>query len=212
METLFIIMMVSFFVVMPAFGIWAVIHHTRRQRANLERLAADLGLRLDPPVPPRGITAAPPALVGSIRGKAVKIHTFSTGSGKSRTTWTAVVVTPVLTGDMTCSITRQGFGTRVLQLFGAKEITVGNREFDDAWFVQTNQPDFLRAALLPELQLKFRPFRGAFKLEKGLVTYTEQGFIADDAARIRFGQATELACDLADLAEVQARHGAKGGA
>jgi hypothetical protein len=121
-----------------------------------------------------------------------------------------VVVTPVLTGDMTCSITRQGFGTRVLQLFGAKEITVGNREFDDAWFVQTNQPDFLRAALLPELQQKFRPFRGAFKLEQGLVTYTEQGLIANEASRIRFGQATELACDLADLAEVQARHGGKG--
>ena len=210
METLSVLMMVAFFVGVPVLAVWAMIHSTRKMRTQFERLAANLGLRLDPPQPPRGITAPPPSLVGSIRGKAVKIHTYSTGSGKSRTTWTEVVVTPVLAGDMTFGFTREGFGTRVMQLFGAKEIKVGNREFDEAWFVQTNRPDFLRAALLPELQQKFRPFRGVCKLEQGLVTYTERGLLANEATRHRFEQAMELACDLADLAEVQARHAAKG--
>ncbi|MEY3773324.1 MAG: hypothetical protein RLZZ129_104 [Verrucomicrobiota bacterium] len=210
METLSVLMMVAFFVVVPVLAVWAMIHSTRKMRAQFERLAANLGLLLDPPEPPRGITAPPPSLVGSIRGKAVKIHVYSTGSGKSRTTWTEVVVTPVLAGDMTFGFTREGFGTRVMQLFGAKEIKVGNREFDEAWFVQTNRPDFLRAALLPELQQKFRPFRGVCKLEQGLVTYTERGLLANEATRHRFEQAMELACDLADLAEVQARHAAKG--
>jgi len=119
-------------------------------------------------------------------------------------------VTPILSGIMTFSITREGFGSRFLKMFGAKEIKVGDREFDDAWFVQTNRPEFLRAALLPELQQKFRPFSGVFKLESGMVTYSEQGLLTNEAACHRFELATDLACDLADIAEVHARHDDRG--
>ena len=42
---------------------------------------------------------------------------------------------------------RQGFTTRIMEFFGTKEITVGDAAFDAAWFVQTNQPEFLAAAL-----------------------------------------------------------------
>jgi hypothetical protein len=210
MEILFIVTMVTLFTVVLALVIWTAIRNTRRVHANLVRLAGNLGLRLDPPDPPRGLMGEQPCLLGSIRGKAVKIDTYTTGSGKSQSIWTEVEVTPVLTGDMTFSITREGIGTRFLKMFGAKEIKVGDREFDDAWFVQTNRPEFLRAALLPELQQKFRPFRGAFKLESGLVTYTEQGLLTNEATCHRFELATHLACDLADVAEVHARHDDRG--
>jgi hypothetical protein len=210
MKELSIGMMVFFFAVVPVAMIWAVAKSTRRIRENMARLAADLGLRLDPPEQPKGWLAPPQRALGHVRGKAVLIHTYSTGSGKSRRTWTALTVTPNLKGDLTFSLSREGFGTRVLQLFGAKEITVGNREFDEAWFVQTNDPDFLRAALLPEVQQKFRPFRGTFKLENSAISYVEEGVIQNDERRLRYVQAADLVCDLADVAEVHARHDDKG--
>lgn len=210
MKELSIVMMVLFFVIAPIAMIWAVVKSTRRIRENMARLAADLGLRLDPPEQPKSWLAPPQRALGHIRGKAVLIHTYSTGSGKSRRTWTALAVTPNLKGNLTFSLSREGFGTRVRQLFGAKEITVGNREFDEAWFVQTNDPDFLRAALLPELQQKFRPFRGTFKLENSAVSYVEEGIIQNDERRLRYVQAADLVCDLADVAEVHARHEGKG--
>lgn len=210
MKELSIGMMVLFFVIAPLAMMWAVVKSTRRIRENIARLAADLGLQLDPPEPAKGFLAPPQRAFGHIRGKAVLIHSYATGSGKSRRTWTALEATPNLKGGLTFSLSREGFGTRVMQLFGAKEVTVGNRDFDEAWFVQTNEPDFLRAALLPELQQKFRPFRGTFKLEKTAVAYVEEGVIQNDERRLRFVQAADLVCDLADVAEVHARHDDKG--
>ncbi len=210
MKELSIGITVIFFAVVPIVLIWAIVKATRRIRENMVRLATDLGLQLDPLEPAKGWLAQPQRVVGHIRGKAVLIHTYTTGAGKSRHTWTALVVTPNLKGDLTFSLSRQGFGVRVLQLFGAKEITVGNREFDDTWFVQTNEPEFLRVALLPELQQKFRPFRGTFKLENSAVAYVEEGAIQNDERRLRFVQAADLVCDLANVAEVHARHDDKG--
>ncbi len=103
----------------------------------------------------------------------------------------------------------KGLGTKLQELFGAREIVVGVPEFDAAWFVQTNAPDFLRPALLPELLEKFREFRGAFKLEKGQVTYVEMGQFDSEERCRRFESAVSLACDLADIAEVYARHGGR---
>ncbi len=200
------LLMILFFIGMPILLVRAGIKSVRRMRENFARLATNLQLQLDPPEPPSGWFSALPSVIGQRRGKQVRIHTYSTGSGKSRRTWTAAAVTPAMTGGLTFSFTRQGFGSKLGQLFGAKEITVGNREFDDAWFIATNEPDFLRAALLPELQQKFRPFRGSFKLEKGVVTYVEQGNLVGDERRHRYELAVELACNLADIAEVQARH------
>lgn len=180
-----------------------------RNRELVGQLAGRLGLELEAAKPALGVFYPSPRAHGRIRGKAVSLYNYTTGSGKSRTTWSAVSATPAADAGLNFWFARQGFATKVQEFFGYKEIIVGSPEFDAAWFVQTNKPDFLRPALLPELLEKFREFRGAFKLEKGQVTYVERGQFDSEERCRRFENAVGLACDLADIAEVYARHGGR---
>lgn len=150
----------------------------------------------------------PPRITGSLRGKQVELSSYTTGSGKSRKTWAAISVMPTQAVALTFSISRQGFLTKLQTLFGAREITVGDRAFDDRWFIQTNKPDFFQAALLPELRAKIDAAasggaRGEFKLQDGAVRYAEQGGFTDERCA-RYEALLPLLCDLADVAEVEA--------
>ncbi len=177
--------------------------------ARVQGMATRLGLGLPPPKLVLGMFYPPPRATGMIRGKRVEIFNFSTGSGKSRKTWSALSAAPQASGGLTFSFVRQGLGTRLRGMFGAKEIKVGDRVFDEHWFIETNQPDFFRAALLPELRVKFSIREGAtppgsFTLEDGVVKYVEAGSFSSDEKCARFEHLIEVVCDLADVAEVWA--------
>lgn len=178
---------------------------SRRAYENLRRLAEQLGLQAEVLAPRLGFYALP-AAAGAARGKRVRLHNFTTGAGKSRRTWSAVGVAPAADGGLTFQLGREGLATRLRRLLGAKEIKVGNAAFDDAWFIETNAPDFFAAALLPELQQKLDGLPGRWRLEDGVVTYAEEGLFSDDRRCARMPQALDAACDLADVAEVYARH------
>ncbi len=197
--------MIAGFFVFFGFMAWAGARSSTRARDNARRMAGELGLELEAATPTLGIFYPHPRATGRIRGKAAALYNFTTGSGKSRRTWSALAVTPAATGGLTFKLSPQGFGTKLVQLFGAKEITVGNPGFDAAWFIQTNEPDFFRAALLPELQEKIRPCRGRFALEENQVTYVEEGTFADMERCRRMAAVMTVVGDLADVAEVFAR-------
>jgi len=104
---------------------------------------------------------------------------------------------------------RQGFTTRIMEFFGTKEITVGDAAFDAAWFVQTNQPEFLAAALVPEIRARGMAAlaaraKGSFSLKDGAVRYAEQGTLASAVQLARLEQQVPLLHYLADLTDVAA--------
>jgi hypothetical protein len=198
-----------FFVVVVSVGIKA----GKRARVRVGRLAEELGLALEPPQITLGIFQGPPRASGVRRGKRIEIYNYSTGSGKSRTTWSAISAQPRADGGLTFKITSQGFGSKIATLFGAREIQVGDAEFDAAWFIETNRPEFLTAALLPEFRAKLqstaRGRRGVFKLEHGKVVYAEVGGFFDEARCQRFAAIADIVCDFADMAEVHASSGGR---
>lgn len=201
-----VIILVAVFAGLVGGACWLGYLTQRRARENLRALAARLGLTF---APGRGWFGRSRA-DGHRRGKPLEFFNYTTGSGKSQQVWSAMRVRPAMSGGLSFTIQPQGFGTKVLGLFGAREITVGDRGFDDAWFVQTNQPDFFRAALIAEIREKFAAARqagakGRFTLEKGAVAYVEQGTFYDRRRCARFELLAELVCDLADIAEVSAR-------
>ncbi len=188
----------------------------KKSSANLRRVAESLGLSADADNP--GFFQGEPHATGTVRGKQVVMGTYSTGSGKSRTHWCFISAYPGRDGGLSFSLRRQGFGTRVMEVFGWKEIQVGDPAFDARWFVQTNQPDFFRAALVPEIRTRIdelsnasRVRDGHLQLEKGAVRYAEQGSFSNDAIAERVGRAAEVVLDLADLAEVYASEQGKSG-
>ena len=152
--------------------------------------------------------STPLAAEGVRAGRRVRVHTFTTGSGKSRTTWLEVAVLGV-PGRLELSLVRQGFGTKIAEWFGTKEITVGDPAFDARWFVKTNREEFVAAALLPETRARIDAVAGLggrslrIEVQAGMVKYVEQGSITQAAMR-RAEQVFPMLEELAALAEVEA--------
>ncbi|HZP59714.1 MAG TPA: hypothetical protein VFB27_05265 [Opitutaceae bacterium] len=196
------------FIVIPLIGglvIWSAWIQKRKAAANLQKLAAQLGLEF---LPARGWLARP-SVAGTRRGKVVQIFNYTTGSGKSQTTWSAARVQLAAPGPLTFKLKKRGVASKLTALFGARDISVGDADFDRAWFVQTNQPEFLCAALLPELREKLMAARragasGAFELTGAEVKYAEIGSFATAKRTDRFATLIDLLGDLADVADVAA--------
>lgn len=195
----------------PLLIAWVGARASATARRNGQALADRLGLALEPAQPKFGRFYPAPKASGMIRGKRAAFFSFATGSGKSRVIWAAMTITPVAAGGLTFAIDRQGILTRLGELFGTKEVQVGDPAFDAAWFIQTNQPEFFRAAFLPELRAKLTALydqgqlRGGLGLKDGVVMYKEQGAFHQEAQCARLAGVVDLACDLADVAEVWAK-------
>lgn len=178
--------------------------HSRRTRDEVRAFAQRSGLRVEEEAI-LGFVAVK-SLEGEQHGRKIRFWSYTQGSGKSRRHWIAVSVTPQMAGDLTGEFSRQGLGAKIMELFGAKEILVGDRAFDDAWFVRTNRPEFLAAALGPGIGARFMalaPDRtgSCYRLEAGHVRYAEQGnFSAASLARLE--TQLPLLHELADIAEV----------
>jgi hypothetical protein len=186
-------------------AIWAGRVQKQRTTANLQKLAVQLGLEF---VAATGWTGRP-SVTGTLRGKKADFFTYVTSSGKSSTAWAAVTVQAATAGALTFSLEKRGFVTKIEKLFGAHEAVVDDAEFAQAWFVQTNQPDFMSAALIPELRTKLTAARqagakGKFELKGDKVKYAEMGGFADTKLSKRFAALADVMCDLADVAEVAA--------
>jgi hypothetical protein len=180
----------------------------RKATANLQALAQRLGLVYREDKIASFVTTR--TVTGPQAGREVSFHSFTTGSGKSSTTWRAVSVRPRQTDGLTFYFHRQGLASKIEALFGAKEAVVGDAVFDAAWFLQTNEPEFLGAALVPEVRAKLMAAQAAggangnFKLVNGTVRYAEVGTFADPRACTRLEQMLPVLHDLADITEVAA--------
>jgi len=212
---------------------WTIVQ-TRRSAANLRALAQRLGftyldgktasVTTSPPAsrPRDGVSvqtittwrSSSPMVIGERDGREIRFFTFTTGSGKSRVNWRAVSVRPRVIGNLLFHFQRQGLATKLKELVGAREIVVGDAPFDAAWFLETNEPDFMRAALVPEVQAKLMAAHAAasaggnFQLQLAAIRYAEHGSFADATDCTRFEQMLPLLHDLADIAEVSAERGA----
>lgn len=188
--------------------IWYAFVERKKRIIRLRGFAARLGIDFHDPKN----WMSEPHLVGSVRGKRVDIFTYSTGSGKTKKTWAAIDVTPAISGQFTFAMTRQGLFTKVRSVFGAKEILVDDKGFDDRWFIESSKPDFFRAALIPELRDRFDASlnagnKAAIKFNGSAVHYEEQGSFSEKRC-VRYEALIPLLCDLADLVEVEASLGA----
>lgn len=185
--------------------VWAVRVARRQTLANLTALAERTGLAVVGD--PKSWSGDSLRVEGERQGKRVRFWSYSTGSGKSRQHWIAVGVAPRRSGRLEFRLEAQGFGTKVAEFFGAKEVRVGDPAFDAAWFIRTNAPEAFAAALLPEIRAQLTAARAAgaerpFKLEDGWVSYAETGQFTEAKRLARLESLLPLLMDLADAAEV----------
>jgi hypothetical protein len=185
--------------------IWAARAHAQKTRGKLHAFAQRAGLRIQEQTV-LGFTSVQ-SLEGEQSGRIVRYWTYATGSGKSRTHWVTVGVRPRGDGGLQFDLTRQNFGSKILQMFGVREVQVGDPVFDRAWFVRTNQPEYIRVALMPEMRAKLLAAPAGrwgvrYKLEGGWVQYVEQGHLGGTEVVERLEKQLPLLHELADVAEV----------
>lgn len=185
--------------------VWLGRKAQKQALANVAALAERQGLQLMQEKKAFGVIE--PRAEGSQGGHGVRFWSYSRGGGKSRHAWIAVGVAPRRSDGFTFRLEGQGLGAKVAGVWGAKDITVGDPQFDAAWFVQSNAPELFAAALVPEIRAKLMAMRAAgarqpVKLEQGWVTYAELGLFADEAKIARLETILPVLHDLADVAEV----------
>ena len=180
----------------------------KRARENLAALARDLGLRLEEKPPVLGLLQAAPTLRGEAGGRALRVFSFTTGSGKHRQVWQAMALSCANPQALTFQLGAQNFLTSIGAMLGMQDVEVGDPAFDQSFVVKTNAPDYLRAALLPEIRVALvnswskRAPSANVKLAGGEIVYSELGSFADPAVVGRMKAVLEPLAALAALPEV----------
>ncbi len=180
----------------------------KRARGNLAALARDLGLQLEEKPPALGVFPQLPTVSGSHGGRALRLYTFTTGSGKQRQAWQALGIACENPHGLTFQFGTQNVLTALGVLLGMQDVRIGEPVFDERFVVKTNAADFLRAALLPEIRavlLQRWPARGPganVKLAGGELVYAELGSFTEVAAVERMKAMLEPLLTLATLPEV----------
>ncbi|MBE2215272.1 MAG: hypothetical protein IAE82_15475 [Opitutaceae bacterium] len=187
--------------------IWGAVTAARRTRTNLQALADRLGLRLNAPGGTGIFALGRASLEGQSRGRPMRIYTYTTGSGKSRTTWCAISLTTRIPAGFSLKVSGENLFTKAGRVFGIDDVETGDPSFDEKFYVKSKQASYIRAALIPEVRMrlldalaKHRSF-GTFTAEGGEVKYAEMGTFANAKILGRFPDMLEIAGDLAEIAE-----------
>jgi hypothetical protein len=178
----------------------------RKTLANLTMLASRLGLELKRQPAKLGFEPSP-TVEGRYRGRPVRFFNYTTGSGKNRRAWSAVSAAVPGAGAFTLELAPENPFTRLVIALGMQDIQLGDPTFDRAFIVRSNDAAAAAAALLPEIRTRLlatfpRLTGGELSVKGGEVRYAEVGGLGDAASVARLADMLEIACDLAEVAEV----------
>jgi hypothetical protein len=178
----------------------------RKAREQLGALAAQLGLELRRQ-PARFGFEPTPTVEGRHRNRSVRFFSYTTGSGKSRTTWCAVSAAIGGTGAFSLDLYPENFLVRLVTALGMQDIRIGDPPFDQAFIIKSNDPAYAMAALLPEIRARLldERHRGAFgglTVKDHEVRYAEMGGFDQPDQTARLGRILEIVCNLGEVAEV----------
>lgn len=203
---LFLLLFAVVFVGFVTLLIWSARRQQRLAREQLAALAARFSLELRRQPAKLGFEPLP-TVAGPHRGRQVRFFNYSTGSGKNRTDWSAVAAAVGGTGGFTLELSPENFVTRIATTFGMQDLRIGDPAFDPLFVVKSNDPVYVAAALLPEIRARLVAERGRGALghltvKDGEVRYAEIGSFSVAARAARLGEMLDVACDLAEVAEV----------
>jgi len=206
--------LVFFFGVSAGIVVVAVVlgrRQAEKAKENLAALAGELGLQLEEKPPVLGFIPRVAAVAGPHRGRTVHIHSYTTGSGKHRQTWRAVAISCDNPHGLILQLGTQNFLTALGVKFGMQDVKVGDAGFDERFVLKTSDPEFVRAALLPEIRTGLlanwstRAMGANVRLEARQLLYSELGSFSDPTVTARMKALLEPLYGLAAVAEVYRR-------
>ncbi|MCG3121983.1 MAG: hypothetical protein GIKADHBN_00356 [Phycisphaerales bacterium] len=135
---------------------------------------------------------------GEVDGRPVVLveHQYTTGSGKSRQTHVHVVAaTPAPPAWPDVRLTREGLFDKLGAVFGSKDFTVEDENFNKRWKVKTTNEDFALLVLTPQVQAWSMNLDQStmIRIGPGAITVARRGALAADSVVGLIRRCAELA-------------------
>jgi hypothetical protein len=146
--------------------------HGRRANEAWTEAARRLGLRFEP-----GGILESRKISGYSHACRVMVDTYTQSSGKHSRTCTRFRVTYLRPLGLGLKLTRQGFMSGVLKMFGAQDIAVGDGRFDSDVVVKGADPRRAREFLTPSRRLRIHRFLSTYRgaaIEDGEINWSTQ--------------------------------------
>lgn len=170
MEALWIVFVVAFgaFMLVTRFG------NYRKARSAWQEFARRRGYEFE-----AGGAFRTQAVRGRAGDVSVTLDTFSRGSGKSRTTYTRLVVDPRGLVPGSIEIKKEGFAASIAKAFGGEDVETGDAAFDAAARVRGDSETIL-AALDDKTRRRIERALGAgVTISKGVLSWEAAGWFHD---------------------------------
>lgn len=170
----------------PALVIIAAVYGGKEAKKRWIAMAQELGYVHHPTKTLWGSEAIGP-MTGRHGEFQVRIHSFSRGSGKHRSTYTAIETHFHEPLGMGLDVRPEGVLSQVGKMFGVKDMQVGDQRFDNLFLVKGGDGRTVLEFLTPEVRQEVLELR---KLGTSLVlndhgVYQEYAGLLTDASKVR---------------------------
>jgi hypothetical protein len=180
--------------IMALFIVLAVLGQRKRVHA-WEEFAVQLGLSFEP-----GGFLRQPAISGSYRSHAVRLDTFTRGSGQHSTTYTRIVLSLANPSGMQMELGGENVFSKIGKALGGQDIETGDAELDGRYVIK-GQPESAVLRVLMQINLRQRLIEARWlhvKLNGDTLRYERRGIESNpETLKLLF----DLLADLADGVE-----------
>jgi hypothetical protein len=138
---------IIFFAAIVGIAIAASYYNNKAIQEAWGRFAMNSGLILS-----QGGMFSSPRVTGDYKGFEYLLHTFSRGSGKSKTTYTGITMNFPKYIDCHLNVYQESFMSKIGKALGGQDIQIGDREFDEAFMIKSQTPEKIDKILTPDLR------------------------------------------------------------
>jgi hypothetical protein len=154
-----------------------------------------------------GFLKKPIRLEGTYRNSLLKVYHYTVSTGNSSTTYATARLVGANPKGLAFRVSREGVLTRLGKSLGMQDIETGDPRFDKLFVLKSNDPAFIKSALLPEIRGQLcdvwdkHDARGAIALQGEELFYQEVGTIRNEKTRERFAALIDAMVPLHGIVE-----------
>ena len=186
-----------FFVGIIALALGVAYFNRRAQERAWREVGERTGLTFEPGTAYLGgLVRTPPRVTGTYRRHPLTLDTFTRGSGKSRTTYTRLVLFVNNAANVYLALYQESVFSKIGKFFGMQDIQVGDEEVDRRFIIKS-KPESFAAGLFTGISLRERLLQARVlnvEVDGRELTFEQVGVLTDvDYLKFLFDLLTELA-------------------
>jgi len=176
-DLIFLLIPLTFFVGFFALIFWIIGWTYRKTGEHWKKLANHFDLNLDlPETKWQWVMGNFPTASGKVKEYSIYIDMYTRGSGKQKTTYTRFSINLNKAVNNYIKLSREGLFSKIGKAFGAQDIEIGHKDFDDRFIIKTDNESFAKRVLsgrVRSLILRNLRFSGFLEIKDNMMVYSE---------------------------------------